>query len=318
MYWGYFMNVAQNFESSFLKINTLTVEQQKKLKNIIESPTLNHPGNGPAKELMLRQIFSDCLQDLGHKFRGIILQLNSESSDLFSFDNIHQINAEMGALFGELLVQNEQGDKIISVYDRNRLGSMNSGSRYHQTREGGSIHTDNVNVPEMWDYLVLSCISPAFVGGENILVDGLKIHHILKNSYPEALRVLEQNFTWEMRGFAEALYYAPIITYDANHLPLFRHLRPYMESAHHKAMTPLNEKQLFALDVLDALTNSSENQVRFRMKKGDILLTVDAQVLHGRTCFSDALEAVTLEQFHEGQGGPILKRTMERLWIKKH
>jgi len=63
------------------------------------------------------------------------------------------------------------------------------------------------------------------------------------------------------------------------------------------------------------VTNSSEYQMRYRMRKGDILITRDAQVLHGRTCFSDAIEAVTYDDYIQGKGA-ILKRTMERLWIK--
>ena len=35
--------------------------------------------------------------------------------------------------------------------------SINSGDRYHQTREGGSIHTDNVNLKDKLDFLLLSC-----------------------------------------------------------------------------------------------------------------------------------------------------------------
>jgi alpha-ketoglutarate-dependent taurine dioxygenase len=242
--------------------------------------------------------------------------LEALQENYFNYLELAEIPALMGTYFGNLLVQNEKGDKVIMVYDRDRLGSMFQGARYHQTREGGSIHTDNVNIPEPWEYLFLSCLEPAEVGGENILVDGVKIHEILKAKYPRALKVLEENFYWEMRGVSDALYQAPIITYDKKGEPLFRHLRPYMESAHVKAGVQLTNDQLYALDVLDALTNTSEYQTRYRMRKGDILITRDAQVLHGRTCFSDAMEAVTFEDYHQGKGN-ILKRTMERIWIKK-
>lgn len=247
--------------------------------------------------------------------RALLIELNDESGDFFTYGEIHKLNPLIGQIFGELLVQNDLGEKVISVYDRDRLGSMWQGARYHQTREGGSIHTDNVNVPEPWDFLYLCCISPALVGGENILVDGLRIHQELKSSFPKALKVLEAPFIWEMRGVADELYQAPIISYNEYSEPLFRHLRPYMESAHQKAKQALTNEQLYAVDVLDALTNSSEFQIGYRMKKGDVLITKDAQVLHGRTCFSDAIEAVSLDDYEKGKG-QVLKRTMERLWIK--
>ncbi|PIP96230.1 MAG: hypothetical protein COW00_19915 [Bdellovibrio sp. CG12_big_fil_rev_8_21_14_0_65_39_13] len=292
-------------QSSFMKEITMDAAKQVALGKGIKDKNLSE----------LAPFFSAIKEDLDTKYRGVILHLEDEAANTFSHQELVNAPELISSFFGELLVQNEKGDKVIMVYDRDRLGSMYQGARYHQTREGGSIHTDNVNIPEIWNYLFLSCIEPAQVGGENILVDGVAVHKTLKEKYPKALAVLEDNFTWEMRGVSDSLYEAPIITYDENGLPLFRHLRPYMESAHVKANKPLSFEQLYAIDVLDAVTNSSEYQMRYRMRKGDILITRDAQVLHGRTCFSDAIEAVTYDDYIQGKGA-ILKRTMERLWIK--
>ncbi len=253
---------------------------------------------------------------LAGKKRALILRFEQggrHSSD-YGFQEL--VARFIGEALGDLLIQNEQGDTVIVVYDRDRTGSMHQGARYHQTREGGSIHTDNVNIPEPWDFLLLACLSPAEVGGENILVDGIAVHRFLKENHPQALRILEGDFFWEMRGVADSLYQAPIITYNQNSEPLFRHLRPYMESAHRKVGQPLTTEQLYAVDLLDAVLNSSEFQTRHKMRSGEILLTVDAQVLHGRTCYSDALDAVSLAEFRAGKGS-VLKRTMERLWIRK-
>jgi alpha-ketoglutarate-dependent taurine dioxygenase len=255
-------------------------------------------------------------EQLVKKHRVLLIKMPTKE-DFTEHIKIHHSTAIVfGQILGRLLVQNDQGQKIIAVYDRDRHGSMNTGSRYHQTREGGTLHTDNVNVPELWHYLFLSCISPAFVGGESILVDGLKVHDILKRDFPEVLQTLESDYVWEMRGVADKLYEAPIITYKEDGSPKFRHLRPYMESAHIKAEKPMTLEQLFAIDVLDALTNSTENQARFTLEAGDICVSIDDQVLHGRTCFSDAKEAIDIEKF-TGADGQILKRTMERLWIQK-
>ena len=69
--------------------------------------------------------------------------------------------------------------------------------------------------------------------------------------------------------------------------PRFKYLRPYLESAHIKAKKNLSNKQLYALDVLDALLESSKFQLRYKMQKGDILFNLDSKVLHGRSSFSD-------------------------------
>ena len=261
------------------------------------------------------ELCQEIKEKITDNFRAIIIELDSDGQR-FDFAEIHRLGIHLASFFGELLVQNEQGDKVITVFDRDPTGSIEQGARYHQTREGGSIHTDNVNIPDPWDFLFFSCIAPAPIGGENILVDGLQIYGKLKESFQEVLTILERPFIWEMRGVAESLYQAPIITYNESGEPLFRHLRAYMESAHKKAGKPLNKEQLHAVDVLDALTNSSKYQLRYRMKKGDILLTKDAQVLHGRTCFADALEAVSFDDYEQGKG-MVLKRTMERLWVRQ-
>ena len=222
----------------------------------------------------------------------------------------------MGNILGETLVQNEAGDRAILVYDRDRSNSMTKGARYHQTREGGTIHTDNVNVPFKWEYLLLACIAPAMSGGENILVNALNVHKILKEKHPDVLAILEKNFYWEQRGVADAIYEAPIIIYNQKGEPEFRHLRPYMEAAHLKLDRPLTNEQMYALDTLDAVLEHSDNQYRHTFVAGEILLTYDAQVLHGRTCFSDDLNAVVIHDWMKDHHKP-LKRTMDRLWAKK-
>lgn len=222
----------------------------------------------------------------------------------------------LGNVLGDPLVQNEAGDKVICVYDRDRNNSMTKGARYHQTREGGTIHTDNVNVPFHWEYLLLSCISPATSGGENILVNALTVYKILKENHPDVISILEKNFFWEQRGVKDATYEAPILTYNKKGEPMFRHLRPYMESAHKKLDLPLTDEQMYAIDTLDSVIEHSDNQYRHTFKAGEILLTYDSQVLHGRTCFSDAQDAVTIFDFKKDNNKP-LKRTMDRMWAIK-
>jgi len=228
---------------------------------------------------------------------------------------IKKICEIMSEYVGEILPQNSTKDKLIEVFDRNRKLSIEKGSRYHQTREGGSIHTDNVNIPYRWDYLMFSCLANAKAGGETILVDSKIIHKELSLNFREAKKILEKNFYWEKRGVANEIYKAPILTYNKQDEPNFRYLRPYLESAHIKAKKELSNKQLYALDVLDALLDSSEFQFRYKMQKGDILFNLDSKVLHGRTSFSDSLKALPLSKIKTKKDK--LKRTMIRVWIKQ-
>ena len=161
---------------------------------------------------------------------------------------------------------------------------------------------------------MFSCLSSSDAGGETILVDSKEIYSELSKNFLEAKNILEKNFYWEKRGVAEELYRAPILTYDKKKFPNFRYLRPYLESAHIKAKKPLTKKQLYSLDVLDALLETSKFQYRYKMKKGDILFNLDSKVLHGRTSFSDSLKSIPLNQIKKDE--KYLKRTMIRVWIK--
>jgi len=263
-----------------------------------------------------RREMEEVRNELENGKRIVIVKPFIDLHNKYTITEQRTISWLIGNVLGECEVQNEAGDRAILVYDRDRTNSMTKGARYHQTREGGSIHTDNVNVPYHWEYLILACIAPAYAGGENILVNGLLVHKILKEKHPDVLAILEKNFYWEQRGVKDATYEAPIITYNKKGEPMFRHLRPYMESAHQKLEKFLTDEQTYALDTLDAVLEHSDNQYRHTFQAGEILLTYDSQVLHGRTCFSDAFNAVTIHDWKKDHHKP-LKRTMDRLWAKK-
>ena len=243
---------------------------------------------------------------------GILLRFGHKKR--LSPTTIINISESIIELLGKEVVQDNKGNKLVFVYDRDRKLSINSGGRYHQTREGGSIHTDNVNLKDKWDFLLLSCVSLGEVGGDSILVSGNKIYNILKNKHKLALKILKKNFLWERRGIEESFYKSPIIKINKKKKPEFRYLRPYMISDHQKMNKPLSASQLYALDILDSLLENPENQIRLKLIPGDILLTRDAEVLHGRTSFSDYIKSRDI--FSKKNRSLPFKRTMIRAWIK--
>jgi hypothetical protein len=216
-------------------------------------------------------------------------------------------------LLGEPLVQNDKGERVISVWARPNGKRVIDGARYHQSREGGGPHTDNVSLPDSWDYLVFSCIRPALVGGESILLSGFSVHDELL-AYPEALDILRQPFWWEYRGIAEKLFQAPVITYNAGGEPLFRHLRKYLESAHRRAETPLTDEQVWALDLLESILELSRLEYRVRLEQGEILITFDSQVLHARTYFCDPSPWPPADA-DEAAAGTC--RFFDRVWVRR-
>jgi len=186
-------------------------------------------------------------------------------------------------MLGQPVAQNWEGDRI-AVADA-RPGDTRI-ARYHQTREGGAAHNGSVSLPDPWEYLVFSCIRPAWIGGESILISAFTIHEALLAA-PEALEVLRAPFWWEYRSISDGLFEAPIITYSDTGEPRFRYLRRYLESAHRRAGAPLTPEQRWALDTLDALIDQPQLQFRTTIREGEILITYDSQVLHARTSFCD-------------------------------
>jgi hypothetical protein len=230
--------------------------------------------------------------------------------------NFHQRRAFgwlVATLLGEPLVQNDKGDRVVSVWARPGGKRVIDGARYHQTREGGGPHTDNVSLPESWEYLVFSCIRPAMIGGESILLSGFSVHQELL-AFPAALEILRQPFWWEYRGIAEKLFQAPVITYNAQGEPLFRHLRKYLESAHQRAGAPLTDEQVWALDVLESLLELSRLEYRVRLEQGEILITYDSQVLHARTYFCDRSPHPPADANEAAVGSC---RFFDRVWVKR-
>ena len=289
------------------------------LKSLIYIQKKHQPSQ-QKKQLLNLKIFKNFIINCEKKIKYnnkkvIIVSFNPNNKYKIGHFLMENITDVASNFLGHLIAQNKEGKKNVLVYDRGRDLSINKGARYHQTREGGSIHTDNVNLSLKWNYMILSCLSEGQVGGETILINAKDIYEKLRKRFKLAKKILQKNFYWEKRGVAKTFYSAPILKINNKGEPEFRYLRPYLESAHIKKKKPLSSKQLYALDVLDALLESSDNQYRFYMKAGDLILTLDSQILHGRTSFSDHYQSKSI--LTNNKTNLPLKRTMVRTWIKK-
>ena len=212
--------------------------------------------------------------------------------------------SQLAAIFGNLMVQNDLGHTVIEVFDRD-IGTIEDGVRYHQTRQGGDIHTDSVNRPEPIRYLMLACAAPAPIGGETILIRAQDLYSKLL-AFPNIIEVLQQDYYFEGRGMSQeyALFKIPVLKIGADG-PRFRYLRSYIASAHKNAGKPLSAKQIEAFDVLDALLETSSLQIRISLVKGDVLFIDDTAVFHGRTSFVDGKTEIKYAD----------RRHMLRYWI---
>lgn len=212
---------------------------------------------------------------------------------------------------GDCLKQNSSGERSILVFDRDATRRMVDGQRYHQSHEGGSLHTDNVNIPECWEFMLLTCLQPAMIGGENILVSAVSVFEYFQKHDPDVLLTLAKDFWWEYRGFSDGFFRAPILFYNRSGEPCFRWLREYMESAHHRLAQPFTPEQQHALDSLTNITLDPHFQFHYSFRKGQILFANDLQLFHGRTAFRDAQAASSDYDFSH----PV-NRLMQRNWVQ--
>ena len=135
------------------------------------------------------------------KTKVLIISFNSNKKYKIDHLLMRNITEIASSFLGNLVSQNKHGEKNVVVYDRGRNLSIKNGARYHQTREGGSIHTDNVNVSSRWKYMILSCLAEGQVGGETILVNGNDVYNQLKKNYKEAKRILQKKFFGKKEEF---------------------------------------------------------------------------------------------------------------------
>ena len=219
----------------------------------------------------------------------------NEKKDIFSI---------ISEILGTLYVQNINNEKFVVITDEGK--SMKTGGRYHQTREGGSFHTDSpqwINTP---DYIALLCVRPAKTGGTSKFLSAYSIHNKFLQENRTLLEELYNKFHFDKRGeFKEnesPTVFEPIFEYKNGILAL-RYLRNYIDQGQQRQNQPLSKIQNESLDYFDKITKDAEITVDYDLKSGDMVFFNNHRVLHGRNSFEDHDDA-------------NLKRYLIRTWIK--
>ena len=258
--------------------------------------------------------FSNLKKIISNKLKKkpvLIVQLGSKLHNKKIISFIKSLSVTLG----DLVPQNNLGKKYIYVFDRKKNTNKFSKQRYHQTRDGGYIHTDNVNIKERWDFMVLGCVSKGMAGGETILIFANELYKELKK-FPNVVRELKKNFFWYKKGFSNEIFKRPILTLEKDKVE-FRYLRSYLEEAYDLKKIRMSSKQIQSLNLLDSLLGLSKLQKRVTLEKGDILIGKDSEFLHGRTEFVDSDNAISIFSKNKKLKIPY-RRTLVRAWIRKN
>ena len=207
-------------------------------------------------------------------------------------------------ILGELIIQNIKQEKIVEIKDIGK--SMKTGGRYHETKEGGSHHTDSPQWKNVPDYLGLFCVHNAKKGGTNLFLSAYTIHNRILQERKDLLDIFYEKFYFDKRGeFKDGespTVFQPIFELKNKKL-FFRYLRNYIDAGHDIQNQPLSQLQKDALTYLDNLMRMEDIALKYDLKPGDMVFSDNHWVVHGRTSFED----------YDDEN---LKRFMLRTWIK--
>ena len=207
-------------------------------------------------------------------------------------------------ILGTLYIQNINSDKIVEIKDRGK--SMMSGGRYHQTREGGSYHTDSPHWTNVPDLVGMLCINEAKNGGTNKFVSAYTIHNQLLKEQKDKLETLYENFHFDKRGEFKTnetqTVFEPIFIFKDDKL-YCRFLNDYIIAGHEIQNNPLTKLQEASLQSLVEASKKENNVIRYDLKPNDMIFFDNHRILHGRTEFED----------YEDENR---KRRLLRTWIK--
>ena len=284
-------------EKFFVKLDLSILNELEEKKSLLNN---ENPADFPLFTTKIKQLKDQILLDGcgffiidGSSFKNFV---TSEKKSLCVIVSI---------ILGDLLKQNKKGELIVEIKDLGK--SMKTGARYHQTREGGSYHTDGSHIySNPPDYVGLSCINPAKNGGESKFMSGYTIHQSIQ-SRKDLLEILYQRFHHDKRGENNVgeppTQFEPIFQSNNGKLR-FRYQRELIENGHKKVNQPLSEKQNNALHFLNKILDNDDNAITCTLKSGDMMFSNNNWLIHGRTSFED----------FEDEG---LKRKLFRAWIRE-
>jgi methylphosphonate synthase len=292
--WG--KSLENNPEKFFVKLTSKTINElkrnRKELTNLDEScfPELKNEIN----ELKTKKI----LQGVG------LLIIDGKSFLDFSKDEITKIYEMVCNILGTLYIQNINSEKIVEIKDEGK--SMASGGRYHQTKEGGSYHTDSPHWTKVPDLVGLLCINQAKKGGISKFVSAYTIHNQLLKEQNDRLKTLYEKFHFDKRGEFKInesqTVFEPVFVFKNDKL-YCRFLNDYIVAGHQIQNYPLSKLQETSLQSLEEISKNENNVLSCNLKPNDMIFFDNHRILHGRTEFED----------YEDENR---KRRLLRTWIK--
>ena len=241
---------------------------------------------------------SDITEEL-RSGRGFVL-LRGLPTDGVSIERFVTEVSALGRRFGHLLSQNAQGELIGHVLDAT---SSEPTPRLFRSSLELRPHTDHAAI------VLLACWNAAESGGETILASASTVHDEIRRRRPELLACLYRGFHCHRRG-EQGPDQEPVTPYR---VPVFsardgmlscRYQRAVIAAGHRELGHALSQSEIWALDLFDEIATAPENQVRFSLERGDVLVLNNYTVLHARTRFIEHRDVAR-------------RRHLIRIWLER-
>ena len=198
---------------------------------------------------------------------------------------------------GEIKVQNYEGDWVVDVVNADKPYSHTS--RGYQSADLLPFHSDGADISGLLG------LGEAAWGGETILVSAITLYNTIADERPDVLTILERGFYHHRRGQHPAGEHPlspdriPVFAFHNGLLHSCYNRNP-IEWVRHEGME-LMDREIEALDVIDAIVARPELQMSINIGVGEILFFNNFTALHSRTAFED-------DANH--------KRHLVRLWLE--
>ncbi|UUC96165.1 MULTISPECIES: TauD/TfdA family dioxygenase [Comamonas] len=242
----------------------------------------------------LKRILNDVING-----RGFVM-LRGFDVDRYSTEETAIAYLGIGAYLGSFRSQNAAGHLLGHVKDTG-VDIRKPTVRFYQTNRALEYHTDSC------DIVGLICLKTSRTGGESRIVSSVSIYNKMMRTRPDLVEQLFHAFPTDRRGEVPEgtlpWFDIPVFNWHAGQLTTI-YVGQYIRSAQKNfpLARRLTEKELEALDLLDALTNDPQLNLQMEFKPGDMQFLHNHQILHSRTDFEDWPE-------------PERKRHLMRLWL---
>ena len=216
--------------------------------------------------------------------------------DRFTEEENRVAYAGLSSHFGEIVVQNYEGDTVVDVVDKGI--PYNHKSRGYSSNKLLPFHTDGA------DYVGLLCLGTAADGGLSILTSATALYNEVVRTRPDCLEVLMRGFYHHRRGQHDpgenplSPERIPVFSFHGGLLHCCYNRNPVVWAQ--KEGVVLSEEEVEALDAVDAICARPDMQLSMDLQKGDMQFVNNYLVLHSRTGYSD---------------GPEHRRHLVRLWL---